>query len=138
MNLTNTTLLSGVKTQKLKKIINDRGGLLEIQRNDQAIFPGFGQTYVTTTYSGIIKAWYYHHKQIDQLIVLKGSMKLVLYDARSHSPTYQQINEIIIHDHAPELVQFPPGIWHGFQSIGASELLLLHLNSAAFKEEGPD
>ena len=39
---------------------------------------------------------------------------------------------------APTLVQIPPGVWHGFQAIGADSAYLLHLNSVAFDVDTPD
>ena len=39
--------IEGVRIVSLKLLPNERGRLLEIQRNDDEGFPGFGQTYVT-------------------------------------------------------------------------------------------
>jgi dTDP-4-dehydrorhamnose 3,5-epimerase len=52
---------------------------VEIQRADDKIFPGFGQVYITSTLPGIVKAWYRHTTQIDQIAVIVGLLKLVLY-----------------------------------------------------------
>jgi dTDP-4-dehydrorhamnose 3,5-epimerase len=131
-------LIDGVFVKPLKNVKNERGGLLEIQRHDDKIFPGFGQAYTTTTLPGVIKAWYRHHHQTDQHAVLKGAMKLVLYDDRPSSATRGVVSELILHENEPALVQFPPGIWHGFRSTGPEALLLLHLNSKAFIENAPD
>lgn len=111
---------------------------MEVQRSDDPLFPGYGQSYITSTFPGIVKAWYRHHRQIDQIAVVKGLLKLVLYDGREDSPSHGVVNEIIIGELAPKLVQIPPGIWHGFQSIGTEETFLLHLNSAAFDFEDTD
>jgi dTDP-4-dehydrorhamnose 3,5-epimerase len=127
-----------VKNQALKVVANERGWLLEVQRRDDAIFPGFGQTYLTSTYPGIVKAWYRHHHQIDQITVISGNIKLVLYDAREHSPSYSNIDVFVIDDTNPRLIQIPPGIWHGFQALGGQAALLLHLNSQPFIFDRPD
>jgi dTDP-4-dehydrorhamnose 3,5-epimerase len=39
---------------------------------------------------------------------------------------------------APKLVQIPPGIWHGFQAMGETEALALHLNTEPFCFDAPD
>lgn len=127
-----------VTINQLKKNINDRGYLIEIQRNDDTHFPGFGQAYITSTKPGITKAWYRHKQQTDQITVIKGTMLLTLYDSREHSPTYRHIQEIQINDSKPLLVQIPAGVWHGFKAISEEDVLLLHLNAAAWVSEKPD
>jgi dTDP-4-dehydrorhamnose 3,5-epimerase len=130
--------IEGVKVCSLKLLPNEKGRLMEIQREDDVIFPGFGQTYITSTFPGIIKAWYRHEKQIDQIAVIVGTLKLVLYDDRENSPSYGQINTIFLGELAPKLVQIPPAIWHGFQAIGTQEAFAVHLNSVAFQADAPD
>ena len=65
--------ITGVEIVPLKKIENERGHLVEVQRADDVHYLGFGQTYVTCTLPGIVKAWYRHHRQFDQLIYCKFS-----------------------------------------------------------------
>ena len=130
--------LVGVHVAALKLLPNARGRLMEVQRADDAIFPGFGQVYITSTYPAVVKAWYRHHRQIDQIAVVKGLLKLVLFDARPDSATHGRVQEIILGELAPKLVQIPPGLWHGFQALGNEECFLLHLNSRAFDADGPD
>ena len=68
--------IAGVHVMPLKLVRNDRGRLMEIQRHDDAIFPGFGQVYVTATSPGVVKAWYRHHRQTDQIAPVTGSWTL--------------------------------------------------------------
>lgn len=130
--------IEGVCIQPLKLLPNDRGRLMEIQRADDPNFPGFGQAYITSTYPGVVKAWYRHHRQIDQIAVICGLLQLVIYDAREKSNTAGLISEIYLGELAPKLVLIPPGIWHGFRAIGAREAFALHLNSLPFSAEHPD
>jgi len=130
--------IEGVKILPLKVLFNERGRLMEVQREDDEIFPGFGQVYITSTHPGVIKAWYRHYSQIDQIALVSGSMKLVLYDARKSSFSYAVVSTIMLEEHTPKLVQIPPGIWHGFQAIDQREAFVLHLNSQAFQTAQPD
>lgn len=132
------TPIDGVKVNPLKLLPNERGRLMEVQRSDDEDYPGFGQAYVTSTYSGVIKAWYRHHRQTDQIASISGLVKLVLFDDREGSPTYGAINEIYLGELAPKLVQIPIEIWHGFQAVGPGEAFLLHLNSSSFDFSAPD
>jgi dTDP-4-dehydrorhamnose 3,5-epimerase len=133
-----STSIHGVNIIQLKLLPNERGRLMEVQRCDDASFPGFGQVYVTQSFNGVVKAWYRHRVQIDQLAVITGLAKLVLYDDRTDSPTTGVVNEIIMGDLAPKLVQIPPGVWHGFKVIGTTDAFLLHLNTVPFDPDEPD
>lgn len=130
--------IHGVTVVPLKKLVNDKGHLMEVQRNDDSHFPGFGQVYMTATNPGIIKAWYRHHKQIDQIAVAQGTLRLALFDAREASPTKGQVQELVISDAQPALVQIPTGVWHGFQALGTAPALLLHLNTIPFSFQDTD
>jgi dTDP-4-dehydrorhamnose 3,5-epimerase len=130
--------ISGVVVNELKLLPNDRGRLMEIQRADEPGFPGFGQAYMTSTYDGVVKAWYRHETQVDQIVVLTGLLKLVLYDDRDGSPTKGVIQEVVLGELAPRLVRIPPGVWHGFQAIGGHEAFTLHLNTVPYDPARPD
>src|SRR6476646_9884305 len=102
--------LEGVQIVSLKLLPNAKGRLMEVQRGDDAVHPGFGQAYITSTFPGVVKAWYRHHQQIDQIALVKGLLKLVLFDARPESATAGRLQEIIIEELTPRLVQIPPGL----------------------------
>jgi dTDP-4-dehydrorhamnose 3,5-epimerase len=95
---------------------------------------------MTSTFPGVVKAWYRHHFQVDQLAPVTGLVKLVLYDDRRDSPTNSVVSEILLDEQAPKLVQIPTGVWHGFKTIGEHEAILLHVNSRpyAFDEVDED
>lgn len=101
-------MISGVKIKKLKVIPDERGRLMEILREDDELFSRFGQVYMTTAYPGVVKGWHYHKKQFDNMAVVKGMMKIVLYDGRKDSVTFGELNEFIAGEHNPILVHIPP------------------------------
>jgi dTDP-4-dehydrorhamnose 3,5-epimerase len=122
----------------LKKVTNERGHLMEVLRSDDPHFPGFGQTYVTRTKAGVIKAWYRHRKQLDQIALIQGELLLVLFDARAESPTRHIVQTISITEERPLLVQIPTGVWHGFRAMGSQDAYLLHLNTRPFDAADTD
>jgi dTDP-4-dehydrorhamnose 3,5-epimerase len=129
--------IDGVCIVPLTLVRNERGRLMEVQRRDDSHFLGFGQVYITSTLPGVVKAWYRHARQIDQIALIKGMLKLVLFDSRENSATREVLLELTINETAPALVQIPSGIWHGFQAI-KDETFLLHLNSEPFQFDAPD
>ena len=133
-----TGLIEGVHIEPLKLIPNERGRLMEVQRQDDPHCPGIGQVYVTQSFNSVVKAWYRHARQIDQIAAISGLVKLVLFDDRARSATKGQVEEIILGELAPKLVLIPPGIWHGFKAVGKDDAFLLHINSEPFDPSQPD
>jgi len=130
--------IDGVQTKTLRVIPDERGRLMEILRCDDPIFRQFGQVYMTSVYPGAVKAWHYHKLQYDHLAVVKGMLKLVLYDARPGSATLGQLQELFIGDQNPLLVQIPPMVYHGFKGIGLDETLVINCTTEPYNRAEPD
>ena len=132
------SLIAGVIVKKLKFIPDERGRLLEILRRDDPFFTKFGQVYMTSAYPGIIKAWHYHRYQADHFAVLAGMAKVVLYDNREDSTTYQALNEFFLGDYHPLSIRIPPLVLHGFKALGCREVLLLNCPTEPYNHQSPD
>jgi dTDP-4-dehydrorhamnose 3,5-epimerase len=130
--------ISGVRIKPLRVIPDERGRLMEILRRDDEVFTEFGQTYMTTMYPGVTKAWHYHKLQTDNFACVKGMIKLVLYDERENSPTKNVVNEFFLGEHNQQLVQIPPNIWHGFKNIGDSESIIVNITTHPYNYQEPD
>lgn len=131
-------LIDGVKIKKLRIIPDERGWLMEILRSDDDIFECFGQVYLTTAYSGVVKAWHLHKNQRDNLTCITGKMLVALYDPRQDSSTYGKINEFTIELKNPMLVSVPPGVYHGFKAIGGDDAYFLNVPTKLYNYEEPD
>lgn len=130
-------MIAGVKTKKLRRIVDERGWLTEILRNDDEIFQKFGQVYVTSAYPDVVKAWHMHKKQTDNFACIKGRVRLVLYDDRTESETNGEINEFIMNEEAPLLVSIPPRVWHGFQALGELAIIV-SVPTEPYNYQNPD
>lgn len=131
-------LIDGVAVRRAKVIADERGRLGEIMRADDPWFEKFGQVYFTTTYPGIVKAWHHHKKQTDHLYVVKGMVKIALYDERPNSPTHGFVNEMYVGEHCPALVQIPPGVLHGWLCVSESEAYTINVVSEVYNYTEPD
>ncbi len=131
-------MIDGVAIKQLKVIPDERGRVMEILRADDEIFLKFGQVYMTTGYPGVVKAWHYHKRQHDHFCVVKGMMKVVLYDSRDGSPTKGEVNEFFLGEHRPILLRIPPLVYHGFKAIGAEEALLVNVPTETYNYKEPD
>ncbi len=131
-------LISGVKIKRLKLIPDERGRLMEILRADDPQFERFGQVYITTAYPGVVKAWHYHKLQDDNMTVIKGMAKIVLYDDRAESNTRGMINEFFVGEHNHILIHIPRLVWHGFKCISPDEVIVLNIVTECYNYNQPD
>lgn len=131
-------MIDGVKVKKLRVIPDERGRLMEMLRSDDDLFRGFGQVYMTTARPGVVKGWHYHKRQFDSMAVVKGMMKIVLYDSRRESSTYGEINEFFAGEHNPVLIQIPPFVYHGFKCISSQEAIVVNVPTEPYRYEDPD
>lgn len=131
-------MLEGVRVKKLKVIPDARGRLMEMLRADDDLFTRFGQVYLTTAYPGVVKGWHYHKKQTDNMIVVQGMMKIVIYDNREESSTKGEISEFFMGIHNPLLLQIPPLVLHGFKCISKEEAMVINCPTETYNYEDPD
>lgn len=131
-------MIDGVLIKKLKVMADERGRLMEILRADDEMFARFGQVYMTTAYPGVVKGWHYHKKQSDNMAVVQGMMKIVLYDSRKGSKTFGEVNEFIVGVHNPLLVHIPPLVFHGFKCISQEEAIVVNTPTHMYNYRKPD
>ena len=117
--------IEGVIIQNLKIISDDRGSVLHMLREDSSLFTVFGEIYFSEINPKTIKAWKLHKSLTQNIAVLMGKIRLVLYDNRPSSKTLGQIIEHEIgRDSNYCLVQIPPMLWYGFQSLDNQKALI--------------
>lgn len=131
-------MIEGVEIKRLTKHADERGFLMELLRSDDPIFTKFGQCYVALNYPGVVRAWHYHKRQDDFFVVVKGMIKVGLYDMREGSPTRGEVNEFFLGENNNILLKIPVGVAHGYKTIGVEPSLLLNFPSEVYNPEEPD
>jgi dTDP-4-dehydrorhamnose 3,5-epimerase len=131
-------MIEGVRVKPLGVNCDERGRLMEILRCDDPEFIKFGQLYMTTAYPGVVKGWHYHKEQIDSFSVVRGMIKLVLYDAREKSKTHREVNEFFLGEHNPILVQIPNFVYHGFKCVSETEAIVINCPTEPYHRQKPD
>lgn len=91
---------------------------MHMLRADDPHFEHFGEIYFSMVYPGAIKAWHLHKEMTLNYAVVVGSIKLVLYDDRSTSPTKGELMELFPGEANYCLIKVPPLVWNGFKGIG--------------------
>ena len=131
--------IEGVQVKPLRVIPDERGWLMEILRaDDPEFFTKFGQVYVSATYPGVVKAWHFHRRQVDNFACLAGMIKLVLVDTRDESPTKGAVNEFFIGTEQRLLVQIPPLVYHGWKCISREMSLVVNVPTEPYHYTEPD
>jgi len=111
-------MINGVKIKSLEKTCDERGMVMHMLRSDDPEFEKFGEIYFSCVYPGVVKGWHIHKKMTLNYAVVRGMIKLVLYDDRPKSPTKGKLMEIFVGNNNYVLVTIPPLVWNGFKGIG--------------------
>ena len=120
--------IEGVSFKDLVTHPDERGFFREIIRHTDPFFgEGFAQWSHSLMYTGVIKAWHFHKKQVDWWYVASGLLKVALHDTRPESPTRGKTMEFLMGDQqVPRVVRIPPGVAHGCKCLqGPSHLFYI-------------
>ena len=131
-------MIQGVEIKQLARHADERGFLMELLRSDDPVFTKFGQCYVSMNYPGVIRAWHWHKKQDDFFVVVKGMIKVGLYDLREGSPTQGETAELYLGDNNNIVVKIPVGVVHGYKTVGTEPSLLINFPSEVYNPQEPD
>lgn len=112
-------VIDGVQIKDLTTHSDERGFFREIVRAGDPFFAeGFGQWSHSLMFNGVIKAWHFHHKQVDWWYVCSGVLRIGLHDLRENSSTYRKSMDFLMGDLQPaQLLRIPPGVAHGCKTV---------------------
>lgn len=127
-----------VVIKKLVTHADDRGYFREVLRDDDHLLQRFGQTAVTKSYPGVIKAFHWHQDQDDLWYIVDGMARIVLYDRRPDSPTRGTTQVIYAGEDNPVLVLIPAGLAHGYQVLGNKPVILFYHVTQSYNPARPD
>ncbi|MBP9837431.1 MAG: dTDP-4-dehydrorhamnose 3,5-epimerase family protein [Proteobacteria bacterium] len=127
-------LIFGVEIKQLRSFPDDRGFFREVIRSTDDIFSAdknasspemnfaqsnFAQWSHSKMGKNTVKAWHFHHLQIDWWYLAIGVAEVVLFDNREESPTFKKKMVFKLGDSEidPEamaaVVRIPQGVLHG-------------------------
>lgn len=132
-------MIDGVQTKVLIRHPDERGFFEELIRVSDPIFKeGFGQLSRSSMIAGVVKAWHVHKTQVDWWFVVRGTVKVALFDTRSESSTHKELNEFTMGEEGQDIIlKIPPGVAHGLKVIkGPAELVYVTSGTYSKDEEG--
>ena len=122
-------MIEGVQIKPLRQILDERGKVMHMMRNDDPEFSSFGEIYFSCVYPGVIKGWHIHKKMTLNYAVPYGTIKLVLYDDRPSSRTRGKVQEIFLGPENYCLVIIPPRVWNGFKGVGTTPSIVANCST---------
>lgn len=131
-------MIAGVRVRPLIRNADARGSLTELLRSDWPEFSRFGQAILTVNQPGVIRGWHWHRRQTDMIVVVAGAALVPLYDGRTGSPTHGELTEHVLDEENFAAVFVPPGVYHGYRTIGNSPALILNIPDALYDPAHPD
>ena len=119
--------IHGVLFKELQTFPDNRGFFRELIRYNDPFFEGgysdgkkcFAQWSHSKMARNTVKAWHFHHRQIDWWYVPIGLVHVAFYDLREESPTYKKKIEFKVGEAelSPDVlitvVKIPQGVLHG-------------------------
>lgn len=130
--------INGVQQKNLVKHCDDRGYFMELLREDDPIFGRFGQTSLSMSFPGVIKAFHYHKLQDDIWYFPNGHAQVVLHDMREDSSTYGQTDVYYMNAGNPYLLFIPRGVAHGYRVLGNEPVTIVYFTNMAYDPKQPD
>jgi dTDP-4-dehydrorhamnose 3,5-epimerase len=126
----NAKTIDGVAVRNLTKIENEKGNILHIIKSTDSYYSNFGECYISEVYPGKVKAWKKNSLQTQNLAVIQGVVKFVIFDDRKNSNTKDQLNIFEINRNINyQLLTIPPNIWYGFSCIGNIKSIIVNCSN---------
>jgi len=118
-----SALIDGVVVKDLRKLVDERGYLVETFRVDElptGLRPEM--SYVSSTEPGVARGPHEHAAQTDVFaFVGPGNFRVVLWDNRQGSPTRGHRMTFYCGEDRPAVVIVPPGIVHGYLNVSRTQ-----------------
>lgn len=130
--------IAGVRLQHLVARRDGRGDLTVLFSTHYGGTLPPPHVYWVTAAPGSVRAWVYHERQADRLAYTNGSIRVVLYDLRPESVTFQHMNIIDVGADNPTLLTIPPLVVHGVQNRGALPATFVNMPTNAYDPANPD
>ena len=119
--------INGVIIVRLNQIVDSKGSVLHMIKLSSPEFKNFGECYFSEINYNSIKGWKLHSKQTQNISVPSGTIKMVLYDYRKESPSFNNLIEINLgRPHNYFRITIPPGVIYGFKCLSSPNALLVN------------
>jgi len=130
--------IKGVIVRPLPRFHDSRGWLTELFRIDE--WPAeFHPTmaYISSTLPGVTRGPHEHVDQADLFCFLGPSnFKLRMWDNRSESETFGNMDTHVVGEDNPAVVLVPKGVVHAYQNVGTVDGIVINCPNRLYAGEG--
>jgi dTDP-4-dehydrorhamnose 3,5-epimerase len=131
--------IEGVQLERPPRHVDHRGSLLVAATVGHPFWsePIVHCEWVVSS-PGMIKGWGMHRESVDRYVVMTGRIRVVLYDGRVESPTFQALRQFHFSDESPGWLRIPCGVWHASQNYGERDAVFLNFPTEPHQYDDPD
>jgi dTDP-4-dehydrorhamnose 3,5-epimerase len=131
--------IENVEIARINPIADGRGSLTPFLSLESSFWgEPVVYAYSVMVRPGVIKGWGMHRLQADRYFVPACRMRVVLYDGRTDSPTFERFQEIWFSEASAGLVRIPPGVWHADHNWGDLDATLVNFPTRPYDPLDPD
>lgn len=130
--------IAGVICSPLVLYNDQRGWLAEIFREDE-LAPEHvpAMAYVSVTNPGVGRGPHAHRHQTDLFCFYgPGDFRVVLWDNRPDSPTYEIRQEFLLGESQPGVLIIPPGVVHGYKNVSERPGFVCNFTNRLYRGTG--
>ncbi|MEK7636750.1 MAG: dTDP-4-dehydrorhamnose 3,5-epimerase family protein [Patescibacteria group bacterium] len=131
-------MIYGVILKDLVAHHDDRGFFCEVLKEGSGKFFSIKQVSIGCAFPGVIKAFHMHKRKGECFHVISGFAKVVLHDLRVNSETRGMTDVIYLNSECHRIVYIPPGVAHGYQALGNTNLCMLYATDEPYDPKDPD
>jgi len=103
------------------------GDILHAMKKTDKGYVDFGEAYFSLLEYGAVKGWKRHQNMTLNFVVPKGKVRVVVYDDRKYSSTFENFFEIVLSRDNYCRLTIPPMVWVGFQGLDSQDSILLNI-----------
>lgn len=122
-----TVTLAAILLTPLSRIATTGGDVMHAMKQGDAGYDGFGEAYFSCVSADSVKAWKRHMRMTMNVVVPVGQVRFVFRSVNAGGVDEFRVEEIGVDRFVR--ITVPPGIWFGFQGLGAPHSLVLNIAS---------
>lgn len=119
--------LNDILVTPLRRIETVGGDVLHGIKQQDVGYAGFGEAYFSWVSDGAVKAWKRHTQMTMNVVVPVGQVRFVFCCINTDGIEAFRVEELGVERYVR--ITVPPGIWFGFQGVGATQSLVLNIAS---------
>lgn len=122
-------MIKGVEIVPLKQILDDRGKVMQMMRNDSLYFEKFGEIYFSVVHPGKFKGWHKHTNKTLNYACIFGKVELSIFDGK-------EIMKVYLSPEDYKMVIIKPNLWDGIRGLGQTDSIVANCATEPYSEEG--